>query len=128
MLGWNVTRSVAAGADSGARSITVWTAGNSSVPLMKHAGKAHDSPGWPPLGNGGNSDQRDDVEDDDAGDQQQPAIARRPSRRARGVGDVGAWAPGSVATCSLDTLPPHTGARRDAALGFRRSGRCGRAR
>ena len=54
MLGWNVTRSVAAGALSGAKSQTTWGAGNSSVPLMKQAGYAHSWPGSPPLGNGGN--------------------------------------------------------------------------
>ena len=54
MLGWNVIRSVTAGALPGARSMTVCGAGNSSVLSMKQAGKEHASPGAPSLGNGGN--------------------------------------------------------------------------
>ena len=74
-----------------------------------------------PFGDGGNEDEGGDVEDDDRADQEEPA---RDSTTAVGAG---AWpAPASasepctttsVATCSLDTLPPHTGARHDAALG-----------
>ena len=43
----------------------------------------------------------------------------RPLMPVRGVGSVlGASATVAVATCSLVTLAPHTGARLDAALAF----------
>ena len=50
-------------------------------------------------------------------DQQEPFPA--PAHARRGVGSVlGASATVAVATCSLVTLAPHTGARLDAALAF----------
>src|SRR3954449_4266988 len=53
MLGWNVMRSFAPGALSGAKSHTTWGAGNSRVPSMKQAGYGHSWPASPSLGNGG---------------------------------------------------------------------------
>ena len=56
------------------------------------------------------------VEDEHDADQRE---CRQPPPTGRTVGRVGVpgVATGSVATCSLDTLPPHTGARPFAALG-----------
>jgi hypothetical protein len=115
MLGWNVTRSAALGAVSGAKSITVCGAGNSRLLSMKQAGKAQVSPGDPPVGNGGKAT--------NAMTSRAMTAAIRSSQRddgrrrgfAGGV-DAGVSATGSDATCSLYTLPPHTGARPVAAL------------
>ena len=85
MLGWIVTRSVAAGADSGARSSTVCTAGNSRLLSMKQAGNEQASPGAPSLGNGGTRMYAATIDGDDRHDKEQPAVARRPLRRRGAV-------------------------------------------
>ena len=54
MLGVERHELIGGRAQSGAKSMTVCGAGNSSVPLMKQAGKAQGSPGLALLvGNGG---------------------------------------------------------------------------
>src|SRR5260221_7683888 len=121
MLGWKVTRSAAPGALSGAKSMTVAGAGNSRLLSMKQAGKAHDSPGAS-FGEGG---KRTNAAMSSTTTAPTSRSQREILRLAFGVGSTpaprsgsGAGATALVAGCSLDTLPPHTGARRDAALGL----------
>jgi hypothetical protein len=52
IAGWKVTSSLAAGALSGAKSTTLWGAGNSREPVMKQTGKAQGSPGFSLFGGG----------------------------------------------------------------------------
>src|SRR5688500_10285234 len=115
-LGVNVTRPAECAGSPNVK--TECGAGKCRVLSMKHTGNEHGSPGTPPLGNGGKRmnaamstritapirrNHRDD--------------SRRPDF-ASGAGAVpDGSATGSVAACSLDTLPPHTGARHVAALG-----------
>ena len=113
MLGYHVISALAGGGVDPSGAQTTCGAGNSSVPSMKQTGKAQASPAAPPLGNGGtrtrammlktitppmSRNQREDTP--------------RPDLGGAGVSSIA-----GVTTWSLDTLAPHTGARRDAALG-----------
>jgi hypothetical protein len=120
MLGVKVT-SASAGAGS---PMIVCGAGNSSVPSMKHAGKAHGSPLAPPRGKGGtrmNAAMLPTITS--------PMIRNhldetpRPPRLGGALALSGAAS--GAGTCSLDTLAPHTGARLDAALTSSQAGRDG---
>ena len=117
MLGVNVTRSPAGAVGP----MIVSAAGNSSVPLMKHAGYSHASPGTPSFGKGGTRTSAARLMT------MTPPISRnqrdeRPPRPLLGCG-TGASATSGVSTCSLDTLAPHTGARLGAALASSPTGR-----
>ena len=116
MLGWKVTRSIARGRWLGREVQTMCGAGNSSVLVDEADGVRARVARAAALGERRDQDERDDVDDDDAADEQEPA-RRQPRRRGRGCW-AGVSATASVATGSLDTVPPHTGARRSAALGL----------
>src|SRR4029079_5037568 len=111
MLGWNVTSWSAAGALSGARSMTVWGAGISSALVMKQAGNAQGSPGFSLSCGGATTKATTSI----AMTATISASQRRFSRRRDGAAAEPSTC--SVATGSLDTVPPHTGARLVAALG-----------
>ena len=116
MLGVKVTSCVRLG--RGAGPMTVWGAGNSSVLSMKQAGNGQARPGAPPAGNGGKRMKARMSTSDHGADEEEPSAAARGPTSLRASASVPeASATGSVATCSLDTLPPHTGARLVAALG-----------
>ena len=78
---------------------------------MKQTGKRHSSPGAPPFGNGGTRMKATMLKT------MMPPMRRNQRddspRRDRWGGVSATW---GGATCSLDTLAPHTGARLDAAL------------
>src|SRR5688572_8523494 len=102
----------------GCGPITVCGAGKCNVLSMKQTGKEQASPGTPPLGNGGkrmnakmSTMMTAPIRRNHREDSPRPDVAS-------GAGAVpDGSATGSVAACSLDTLPPHTGARHVAALG-----------
>ena len=66
----------------GCGPITVWGAGKCRVLSMKQTGNEQASPGTPPFGNGGNSDEGEDVDDDDGADQEEPS-GGQPAARFR---------------------------------------------
>src|ERR1044071_6671708 len=86
MAGWKVTRPVASAADSGAKSKTVWGAGNSSEPVMKQTGKAQGSPGFSLFGGGTNMNARTST----TRTATMSATQRGLMRRFRGDGDPSA--------------------------------------
>src|SRR5260221_10885812 len=73
MLGWKYTPTAGGGAAFGSKLMTVCGAGNSRLLSMKQAGKPHTSPGAPRR-NGREGHEGDYVEEDDAGNQAEPAI------------------------------------------------------
>src|SRR6266446_2198820 len=115
MLGWKVTRSVADAGVDGARSITAWGAGNSRLFSMKQAGNAQSA--TPLLATCGNATKATMSRTMTKPTRASQRGASRRSGFRSGVGAVSeSRATMSVATSSLDTLPPHTGARLAAAL------------
>src|SRR4051812_17775805 len=99
IAGWKVMRSLAAGTDPGARSMTVAGAGNSSVLWMKQTGRSQAWPGWPPFGKGGVTTK--------AAMSSRTTAAISSSHRPRELlRRLGASAGASVESGSLDTHPP----------------------
>src|SRR5262249_24875737 len=111
MLGWNVIRASAAGTFAGSRSTTVCGAGTSRARVMKQAGNEQGSPGFSRFGGVATIRTNASIA--------RTATMSASQRRLSRLRDGPAAEPStcSVATGSLVTVPPHTGARLVAALG-----------